>query len=333
MAAGDFSATTLVKVTQKADSMWADSQLAADYVSNAETLKAVISEQTARLTMVEDPEKDYDVRLDWMNACDETTDAGSNDCTIGGAELESGSKSYKITGVRHYGFNVKEKLFRGNSLDMDEAIAKGFLKADKVLSEYIAKAGVSFIEANEGTNTYDGQGYWTINGTETDVAAANLTVGIMPHLLLAGQLNKMTNPFILSGTNLYIANWNALIDQPNGEGKGNAARVNTIRKYFDVFNIDVTNSPAFKTYLIDRGALAFASKAYYGATPTVYKTQDRWSIASRNVPGLRYDVVYTNECASNEIVHKFSVYARYNYFLNPTGCTATRTGILTFKKV
>lgn len=336
IVAGDFSASQLVQTQIRADRMFADDMMKADFEANVETWKAIKAEQNANVQILEDGEKDRDVKLTWINSCgDAVEDSDGDDCDLAGNELGTDSKVYSLGFSKQYKFTVDEMTYRTNDYSMEDVVAKGFLKADKALSEAIAKSGVSRIESFKGVNQVtDGVG--TVNGvtTETDIAAADWNERLFAYLYRVGIQNEMTNPFLLSGGNLFEDRLITMLSQANAEGKGAAALYKLMRTYFDLFNIDPLNSPDLKTYLINRGSIAFASKVHYGAVPTEYNGagQSRYSIASRNLPGVRYDVFYTNRCSAATMKHDFKVIAKYDYFLNPTGCDGTRTGVLAFNK-
>ena len=336
IVAGDFSASQLAQTLIKADQMFADDMMKADFEGNVDTWKAIKAEQNANVSVLEDPEKDRDVKVHWINSCGVTAvDCDGDDCDLAGTELGSDSKVYSLGLCKQYKFTVDEMTFRTNNYSMEDAVAKGMLKADKALSEAITASAIARIESFKGVNEVtDGVG--TVNGgtTETDIAAADWNERLFAYLYRVGIQNEMSNPFLLSGTNLFEDRLVTLLAEANANGKGAAQLFKLMRTYFDLFNIDVANSPALKTYLINRGAIAFASKAYYGATPTEYigAGQKRWSMASNNLEGVRFDVHYTNRCSTTTMKHDFKVQVKYDYFLNPTGCTATRTGVLAFNK-
>jgi hypothetical protein len=63
----------------------------------------------------------------------------------------------------------------------------------------------------------------------------------------------------------------------------------------------------------------------------VYFHDHRWSIESKTLPGVFYDVIYNNECvANNEIKHNWSLYVKAGIFLNPLGCNDDVTGVIKF---
>lgn len=335
--AGDFSASQLAQTIVKADVMFSDDMMKADFEGNVDSWKAIKAEQNANVALLQDPEKDREVKVTWINSCgDVAEDCDGDDCDLAGNELGSDSKVYSLSLCKQYKFTVDEMVFRTNNFSMEDAVAKGFLKADKALSEAITKSGLARIESFKGVNgVTDGVG--TVNGatTETDIAAADWNERLFAYLYRVGIQNQMSNPFLLSGTNLFEDRLVTMLAEANANGKGAAQLFKLMRTYFDLFNIDIMNSPALKTYMINRGSVAFASKAYYGAVPTNYvgAGQQRYSIASRNLEGVRFDVHYTNRCSGSTMKHDFQVKVKYDYFLNPTGCDGTRTGVLAFNKV
>ena len=335
ITAGDFSPTDLQEAILKADQMWMDDMTRADFEANVDVLNAIRGEQNANVSILEESEKDRQVKITWVNNCDAVVEACSvDDCDIAGAEAGTDTQTYGIDGCIRYRFTVDEMDQRTNSISFGETVAKNFLRADKALSDNVAQASIAKIEAALGVNTVTtGVGTFNAGTGDTDIAAADWNERIFAYFYRVALMNKMPNPFLLSGQTLFDDRFLALMKEGNGEGKGDAKLFRSMRQYYDLFNIDTANTPDFKSYMINRGSMAFASKNYYGATPTRYKTQDRYSIASRNIAGMRFDVYYTNRCVGNTIKHDFMLKAHYDYFVNPIGCDANRTGFLSFNKI
>lgn len=334
---GDFTASQLAETLIRQDAMWTDDMINADFIAQTEVYNALRKEQNANVSILQDAEKDRDVKIFWVNACGEAVeDDDGNDCDLAGNQLGSDSKTYSLTTEKSWKFTVDEMSFRNQEISMEEVVAKGLLKGDKLLSEAISASAVSAIESFKGVNAVtDGVGTVNALTTQTDVPAADWNSRLFAYLYRVGIQNQFSNPFLLSGSNLYEDYIVAQQSQANADGKGNANLYNMMRKYFDLFNIDTANSPDAKSYMINRGSVAFASKAYYGSVPIVYNGagQSRYSIPSRNLEGTRYDIFYTNRCTGSTVMHDFKMKAKYDYFLNPTGCDGTRTGILGFNKV
>lgn len=332
VAAGVFTPSSLAQSILRADKMWADDMMKADFTANTEVVTALRAEQNAKVEILQDSEKDRQVKVYWANLCgEEAEDCDGDDCDLEGSELGSDSKTYGLTKCAQWKFSVDEMKFRTNELDMQEVVAKGFLKADKLISEAVAGVAVARLEAFKGVNVVtDGLG--TVDTTETYISAADWNERLFAYLYRVGIQNQLSNPFLLSGGNLFEDRLITLLAEKNSNGKGAAELFKLMRTYFDLFNIDSANTPDLKTYMINRGSVAFASKNHYGATPTDYMTQKRWSMPSRNLPGVRMDVFYNIACSDETMLHNFKIKLKYDFFINPTGCDATRTGVLSFIK-
>jgi len=119
----------------------------------------------------------------------------------------------------------------------------------------------------------------------------------------------------------------------NADGKGDATRAQIMPTYEDVFNLPAVNTTAEITYMVNKGALAFASKGWYSTNPiTLGGNMTRFQVRNRFFPALVHDVDVHETCTSGVWYAHYRVKHAYQLFLNPTGCTATRTGILKFTK-
>ncbi len=114
--------------------------------------------------------------------------------------------------------------------------------------------------------------------------------------------------------------------------------------YFDEWNIDTINTPDYYTYLIETGSYAWASKAYYQPpsneitsslqvsliTPMGF--EDRWAMRSRWMPEIWYDVYRKTQCDSDNGFAQEDWVVKFHggAWTNPTGCSPTNTGILSF---
>ena len=333
MAAGDFSASNLVDVQIKADKIWMDNMAKTDYIANVEAFKAIKENQSANVTVLETG-KDLKATISWIQDCDIEVTTCTDDCTIDGPELSTESKDLEIRQCVKTSFKVEAKGFRTNLYDMEEVVAKGMLKSSKVLDEEITKRGIAFLNSSAGVNVYAGP-LGTLSSGDTQIAAVNWSTQLLPYLRMVATKNRFNNPFMLSGENYYFTDNEAVYNKENSDGKGDYVRNSLLKRYYDLFNIEAVNDPDMVTYLINRGAIAFASKNYDPANPysIMNPGQQRYSIESRNLPGVRYDVIYTTKCISNKIYHVWDFRGYIEFFLNPTGCVADRTGVLRFLKV
>ncbi len=343
--AGNFDCADLLAVQGKADIIWMDNMANQDYIPRAETLNAIYSQNAANLATINgEQSKDNKIKLIWVNACDVTGSACSTtECIVEGDELSSDCKDLEPTICYTVPFKVNEDTLRGSIFSPEEIIAKGMLKATKALDEYLAQQIIAAIETYAGVNQYAGDyatiaGGGTVGTSYSTIPSALWNAGLFGYFNVAAQINKFSNPFLLSGSNLAVAFFNAQAEYANADGKANLNKFNSMPSYFDLFNVDAANSPNFITYLLNKGAIAFAPKWRHSSAPREVKGKDyqiRYTVPSRTVPGIMYDVTYTTQCKSgtNQIEHLFNVTARGGVYLNPTGCTDTITGVLKFKKV
>ncbi len=173
-------------------------------------------------------------------------------------ELSTDAQDLEIGICKEVSFSVNEQVYRNNFFNYAQVVAKGILKADKELSEQIARAAVtklnSFAGLNEAANPI-----WTIASTKTTVPQSNWNMSLIPKLIVASQRNRMSDPALISGENLYEEFWNAMANARNLDGTGNAFRAQALRHYNDLFNVELMNtagSPAvtsYFSYLVDRG--------------------------------------------------------------------------------
>jgi hypothetical protein len=326
--AGDFSCADLVMIQVKLDQMWADSAVKQDYTANCVALQSIIQEQTAQFPQLK-TEKDTQVKIAWLNHCDDTVSDCTNDCIVGGDELSADCKTYELDICKTTGFSVKEKALRAGIFSKEELIAKAMLQKLKIMDEQLTQTVVSALDTYTGVNQF--LNGFTTSGNDTVIPATYWTPDLFAYFYQTMIMNKHTNSFMLSGSNLFQAEWIARMNMSNSEKAPDMAKMNTIRKYFDLFNMDSVLGTK-KTFTIDKGAVAFVSKNYYPSTPIQYigAGQTRYSVPSKNLSGVTYDVIYTNDCTNNEITHHWSFYVKAGFFLNPTGCNSDNTGVLSF---
>lgn len=336
MSAGQFTCATLAEIQLKEEEFWNSPSTKKDYTAEVEALSAIRTEQTVRFTELEEPDKDKEIKAYWVQNCDTGTSACTDECSVGGNEPEAACETYALDICRKVGFTVDEKTFRTIAPTMEEAVAKSFLRKMKLLDEYLAEQAVVVINANVGANQYTG-GKGTVAGFSTTIPAQYWNASLFSYLALVAKKNKFADSYLLSGSNLFEAAWNAKMAQGNAEGKGDAAKFGSMRQYYDVFNIDTILDPDKATFLIDKNALGFASKVYYPASqgaPRDYGVSGaglKWTKDSMNLPGVKYDVTYKITCESDRIKHHFSIQVKAGIFVNPVGCNPNNKGLLKFK--
>lgn len=329
-AAGDFTAAELVAIQGLIDSYWQDNTVRKDYEAHVGAALAIRENQTARLAELQNPSKDRTIDVIWVKDCEDRLADCDDDCTVGGAELSAASESYTMDLCKTAGFNVKEKEFRTLALDREEVVAKGILRCSKQLDEWLAQQAITHLNTYAGINQYQDGIFTGAEYNEADAAFWN--ADLMGEFALISQLNQFRSPFLLSGTNLYKEYWNAQMNAVNANNKDQINKFSDLKMYFDLWNVNSVNTPDKVSYLIDKGSVALLTKSYNPVTPVTYVGAGlvKYKMASKNIPGVEYDIVYTNDCSANEITHKWSLYINGICALNPLGCDADNTGVLKF---
>lgn len=341
MAQGDFTPTKLAEIQLKADEIWSEPQNQKSYTANGDTVKAIQAQQTAVIEPLNLKSKKYDVSINWVDFCGDTatdvTDADDCPVTVTG-EGEGKSEDYALDIFIEDHFSVTEEKFDDNIFNVDEVVAKGLLAKQKnILERFNAKA-LAVIDANKGVNPFLGIGAVGTLGNlgYTTIAEANMTIEKMyPYLVQVAQMNRSNNAFVLDGGNLFQQYVLAAAKFANADGKldGN------LLQYFDYvadLHGAARNAVTDISYLIDRGSIAIANRSKYPIVPREYGhevAQTRYSAPLAQIPGLNLDVIYTNKCVADQIVHVWSMKLRAGVFVNPIMCDANNTGILGFKKI
>jgi hypothetical protein len=328
--AGTFTCAALLKILVNIDRIWVDNQTNQDFISFAETLRIIKMKQTAILRDLENAEKDETIKVYWPTDCNTSIEDCGDDCDRSGPELEARCKEYTLDICKQAAFTVREKTFRALKLSREEVVAKGIAKRMKELDEYLAQTVVSKLDAFAGVNQFAGIG--TVAGDGTTYIAANFwTANIAGYFTQVRIMNKLSGAYMIHGTNLWNVQWTAGFNNLNQDQKDQLAKMGSIEQFWDPFNVDTVNSPVLASYMIATGAVAFANKAYYPLnSPVEYKDDNRWSIESKAIPGVYYDVIYTNRCSGNEIYHDFLLQVHAGIFDNPYGCNEDVTGVLKF---
>lgn len=329
--AGAFNETKLLDIIIRADEMMFDDRIKQQFIPKYDALKALMGLQNARVfESVSRSSKEFDIEIEWMNTCGmEVTD--NEDCVIGGEKASTSVETYSLNNVKIVPFTVSEDDLKDNRFDPEETIAKQFLRADVLLTEYLTGRAIAKLNLNLGTNKYTG-GKGSVSGTDTYIAPAYWNADLMGYFTKVSVLNRFDNAVLLSGNNLFDQAWLAQYNSGNADGKGAQAMFGALPIYFDLFNIDTINDPALATYLIQKGSVAFANRAVNPADPEIVNgVFTRYKVASKFMDGVFYDVFYTPECTTGDRVkHNWKVKLNADMFVNPVGCDDENNGILRF---
>lgn len=328
------SCAQLQKVVAKIDKIWADNQTNQDYKAEVGVLTALRENQTARLKELEDPDKDKTLRIWWLQDCQTDVDECEDDpdnCDWTGPEIEDKCKDYALDICFSTKFSIEDIQFRKHEANPEEALVIHMMSALKRMDESLAQRAVAKLNTFLGINQYTG-GIGEVNGVNTYIPANYWGPDMYGYFGVVQKINKFTNPFLVHGSNLYQVNWQNSYNVANANQKDGLPKLQSIKSYWDLFNIDVVNAPDTVSYMIEKGAVAFANQARYPLNnPREFKFGSRWSIESKALPGVKYDVYYKERCvADDKVYHDYKIVARAGIFLNPFGCNEDKTGVLRF---
>lgn len=338
-AAGTFSCTNIQEIVGKSDLIWMDNAARRDYIPKVGALEAIIANQTAKLDPITGQQnKDHTLKVTWLSTCElALADCGDRCEIVTGTEASSVCKTYAPNLCKTVAFTVNQDELRTNTLSPDEVIAKLLLQAIKQGDEYFAKQVVLALDANKGHNLYEGVGDIVGTGVgveETYINPALWNAALLSEFILSAEMNRMQNAFLLSGSNLWKEYLLAQANSANANGKGDANLFEQMNMYFDPINVDGQLSPDKMTFLIDKGALAFGARWRETTTPVQYLGQDsqiRYSVASKTLPNVSYDIHYDTTCIDGKMHHRFNLFLEGGIYFNPVGCNENQNGIIAYK--
>lgn len=348
MARGDFSKSQLQKIRLKAEAMWQDSRLQADFKPYSDSAVAILQNQTARFPELANRNKDNTAVVTFINACGiEAQDCAPN-CDLGGEELESGAKEYEIDLCKMTQFGVDAEKSRTNEYEVEEIAARGTAMAIKALDEWWSRQVILKLKSFAGVNVAPQP--WTYDPTDksTDVPAADFNLGMVANLIQQAYLNKMGNPYFLNNGSLWLEWFNRQLDA--ADTKANAARLALLRMYFDQMNF-AQSGVLEDLFMVSPGAVAMMTKNRNPDAPDEVGgkiQQTRYTIPSISLPGVKYDAYYSLECRTignkSHDFHSWRFETNGGIWLNPEGCpitvpvggvptVMTPTGVLSYTKV
>lgn len=348
MASGDFSKSQLLAIRNKAEAMWKDSRLEAEFKPYSDTAKAVLENQTARFPELANRDKDRTAVVTFINACGiEAKDCEPN-CDLGGDELESGSKEFEIDLCKMTEFSIDAEKSRTNEYEVQEIAARGLAMATKALDEWWSRQTILKLKSFAGVNVAPAPFTYDPVDKSTDVPAENFNLGIVANLIQQAYLNKMGNPYFINNGSLWLEWFNKQLDA--ADTKANAARLALLRMYFDQMNF-AQAGVAEDLFMVSPGAIAMMTKNRNPDVPNVVGgkiQQTRYTIPSISLPGVKYDAYYSLECkvigGKSHDFHSWRFETNGGIWLNPEGCpitlnvggqptVMTPTGVLSYTQV
>jgi hypothetical protein len=312
------------------DKHWTDPQTNVDNVGDVESAKAVLENQQVRMTEITGKKKRI-MSVEWLAKCDVTTTDCSDDCTITGDDADPMCQEYEIECLQETSFKMPKRAYRERTIEFQEAYMFNMLQHKKALDEWLAQYILTGLVANAGVNAYAGIG--TVAGTITTIPPNFWDDSIWGYFNLVNRMNKIKDPYMITGTNLFQYIFNRMHESMTDAGKAAMSKVGTIKKiYQDPENVE-TIAPA-STFLIHKTAAAFINKAWNPLGPVNAQSEAGvyalWSEQSSNIPGVYYDIITKETCESNEFYLASKIQLHGVFAVNPAPCDEDNTGILQF---
>lgn len=333
-AAGNFDCGKLLEIKAKVEEIYQGGVIDKEYVPDVEPALAIRENQTATFDVLTNPEKDREVKVLWIDDCDdEDPDTCTDQCTIDGEEIGDNCANYVLGECFEKTFKVTEERFRTSMHSKEEVVARAMLKKMKLMDEFWAAKAIAFLNASAGVNSYAGQ--YTVSGGTTYVPAYAWNPDIFGYIDTVLWKNKLNGGKMLSGTLLKQYMWKIGMEVTDPTGQSNQAKMTSFGiPYFDRRIDDILSEQAL--FLFDPNSVAMVTKARHAAYTEPRKVdtpngmQTWYTQNSMNLPGVVYDIAYQEICTGDDVSHFWKIKTRGDIFLNPLGCSNDRTGVLKF---
>lgn len=324
----------LTAVQAKADAIFADGAYNNDAIVDAVTAKAVLEQQQGMVRMPSiTGTKNKELTVEWLTKCSPTTTDCSDDCDITGEDATPECQTYELECLQETTFKVSERVYRDRSIEKTEAVAFNMLRHMAAMDEYVAQYIITGILACAGTNLFTG-GIGTVSGTTTYIPPQYWDDAIFGYFDQVARLNKFRNPYLITGNNLYQLLFNRPLESGNAQGgAANVRKINTLKIYQDPENIETYATG--QAFLIHKGSVAFVNKAWnpLNAANAIQPAPGYflWSEASRNLPGVTYDIIMQQSCLSNDFHEAYKIQLHGLFVCNPYPCDEDNTGVIVFE--
>ncbi len=337
---GEFNETLLLQSRDRADRMMLDDRIRQQFIPKIAIYNYINGLQTATLNSALNarPGKELDVEIMWMNACEDFS-MDDDSCKLGDKEVSTNTQTYTLSKRIAKGFQIKDYIFRDNEFNAEEAIAKAMLQIDKQIAEEFSRHLVGKLDEFSGVNQIDSAENRLIDGNTTFIPPEEWTAELMAYFARAAIMNRFSNPVMLTGHNMWESLYVARAKQGDFDAGKDYVLWNGMPIWFDLFNMDTTLDD-YTTFMVSQGAVAMASKTWFPDSPFRSFTDMRYTMPSRFLSGMKYDVLYSNRCYPQEtadskqyaaaehyqkdtLLHQWKVVLTADLFLNPFGCDAT----------
>lgn len=334
--AGNIDCALTLEQKLKLADVWDDGgSVSAEYVAVVDAADLILKSQTARFKLLENPDKDYDLKIWWPDDCREgPPDECEDECAVDGPVAGTQCVDYTLDECFGYSWGITEKMFRTSDMTEDELVAVELLKAMKVMDERLDEKAIGLLMVARGVNKFPGQ--YTLSGGATIIPAAAWNADLAAYLWMAAKKNKQTLPKVLTDTNLAQLSYLISNQTTDPMGASAAAKFNAA---FGGMTMDINMDDILgtkSTFLFQGNALFIANQARNAGrnrgrvVPVTGDVPVTWDIMqSKNLPGITYDLFKSVKCVpGGDIKTSWRLQFRGGFFSNPTGCDTDRTGVL-----
>lgn len=296
---------------------------------------ALTENQTAVVTPIEDGSKDRTMKVHWMEVQKSATDpqACDTDCNWTGERAGTYVETYTPADCVEYNFSYSSYDYRTSQFDVDEEVAKHFLRGDREMTVQLEAKSVAFLEANHFDSTYAAPSWTNTPGMGLEIPASEWTPSIYADFNVLTARNYMSNSTVISGLALHKMYWEAQF-KTDGESRRKLGQLS--EPYIDLMNLDQILPGEMPTFLVNNGSYAIGRINRIGVgvfNNDGFDGRVSYSIPSQFANGFRYDVYERRECvAPGEYIVHVKMTQRVDFFLAPQSVDlAGNTGILKLK--
>jgi hypothetical protein len=341
--AGDFSQSQLSVVIEKQEDLFKDPRQARLYEPKAEALLEILKMQTANVSALSTSAQNK-VKIAFVNTSAITTQTCTDDCVPSGILLGTEAVEYTLTQCREatpfkvvvpMGSNNPTSPYADGIIGLSDTVAKGMLKQEKELVEKMAEVSLSLTLAKAGVNADTlGEIGDVVTATNTTIPAAQWTPDLFPFFQQVAELNRFGLPYMLHGRNLNLARLQAIPNARNDDQRDELAKYQLIESAWDPHTFNRAGLGAV-SLMIDAPALAFAARNIYGTDVVQAEANTKvFSVASRFLPGVSFDVKVVRTCTGGVYYDTFTMkMPYYDIIANPANGLTNNTGVLKFTKV
>lgn len=332
---GNINCANYLELKARVDDLWEDSGARkANYIADVDTVKSILASQTARLKVLETPEKDRELKVWWPDDCrsDAPVDCGDQ-CDVDGPSAGTQCKNYSLDECFEFGWSWTEEQFRTSEMTEAEFEAPMLLRALKQMDEKLDDKAISLLDSSAGVNKYDEQ--YTVQDGDTYIPATAWNEDLMGYFDMLTWENKMEFARMASGHLMRQLYWKIQKEATNPDGTAAVSKLTNFgTPTFDRRLDTVIGRKAL--FLWNPNAIAIANKARhaaYGDAGRVVQNNSGpdiiWrTFTSKNVPSIVYDYYAKDVCMDGDITKARKLRFRGGFFQNPIGCDNDLTGVL-----